>query len=66
MTTKYTFICETKEGNTIKSFTPTSGTWDAPVAEFFLFLKGCGFLFRIEEELVVFNNETQEPRETFL
>ena len=66
MTTKYTFICETEEGNTVKSFTPNSESWGAPLAEFFNFLKGCGFLFHVEEELVIFNNETQEPREPLL
>ena len=34
--------------------------------ELFLRSELIDFLFRIEEELVVFNNETQEPRETFL
>ena len=66
MPTKYTFICESEEGNTVKSFTPKSESWDVPLAEFFLFLKGCGFLFKVEEELVVFNNETEEARESFL
>lgn len=65
MSTKYTFIAEEENGKIIKhTFSDSSGMWGTPVYEFFLFLKGTGFIFNIEEDLAIVNHETGEIRES--
>lgn len=63
MSTKYTFISQTDEKTVTTEFTCKEETWGPPLQEFFNFLKGTGFLFKIEEELVVFNTTTEEVRD---
>lgn len=62
MTTKYTFVAETNGSIVLHTFTDTEGTWATPLEEYFKFLKGCGFLFDVVEELAVFNTNTGESR----
>ena len=72
--TKYTFICEQtdEEGlitSTVKSITLSpETTWsgsDGPLHNFYLFLKGCGYIFDINDEIGVMNNDTGNFRGVF-
>ena len=64
--TKYTFICEqtSEEGlvTTVKSInvSPESAWsgYDGPLYNFYLFLQGVGFLFDIDDEVGVMDNDT--------
>lgn len=62
MTSKYTFICQTDEGDTVVTFSQEEDTWELPVEKFYNFLKGCGFIFKPEESLIVYNQHTGEER----
>ncbi len=59
---KYTFICKSSDGLTMKEVDIPSDTWQQPVEEFFTFLKGCGFCFEMDETLTVYNLETGNAR----
>lgn len=61
--TKYTFICESDGNTTVKTITCIDdATWGTPLFEFFNFLKGCGYLFKLNEELAVADNDTGDYR----
>lgn len=62
MIKEYTFTCYDSEDKTTTSveFNTDNDCWDGydgPMSKFFDFLKGCGFVFRINDQLGILDSK---------